>query len=188
MATFTATSAVQTLGNGTNNTGNDTFVIGPGTVQAGDIFNGGTGTDTLSMSNNATIDFSVATLTSMELLTFGSGGSVTFNAGQFSGSLISTNLAVNGAGGSQAIVINNASSFSAASWTFGSWTSGTDTITINGMSGNDTITGSAQADTITGGTGADIISAGGGNDTINIATGQFVAVNPSTAVPEPATA
>ena len=182
MANFNATSGTdtQTQGNGSDSV---TFTAA-NQIDATDFFDGGSGggSDTIIVSGAAglTIDFSVAGTDSThgfhnyDDLSFNNSSgtsSATFNANQFGTGLISTSLRVTGAAGTQQIVINNASGFSAAGWTFGTWTSGTDTLTINGTSGGDTIAGSSQADTIIGAAGGDTITGGAGADSLTGGTG-----------------
>ena len=175
------------MANNNASTGNDNIVQGSGAdtltitnqnqLNANDFFNGGAGDDTINISrlSGLTVDLSVVTTSATrgfhnyEGLSFnntsGTSGA-TLNAAQFGAGLISNSLDVTGAAGTQTLVINNATNFSAAAWHFSSWTSGTDTIAINGTNAADNITGSSQADTITGGNGNDIVHGGNGGDTI----------------------
>jgi Ca2+-binding RTX toxin-like protein len=171
MATFTATTNQDSLNGGASNTA-DTFDFTSGTVQVNDAFNGGSGTDIIRIASNATVDFSVLSptgLLSFETITFNGTGSITFSSAQFGTGLISNSLSLNGASFStQNLTVNmvTAGSFSAASWNTNNW-SGSDLITINGSTGNETITGSSEDDRITGGAGNDSISGGsGGTDTL----------------------
>ncbi|MDH2348678.1 VCBS domain-containing protein, partial [Bradyrhizobium sp. SSUT77] len=180
----------------TQTSGNDTITITlQADIQANDYFNGGNGTDTVLISSvtGVAIDISSMGINSTtgfhnyESLAFNNTSgtsSLTLNAAQIGTGLISSSLAVTGAGGVQNITVNNASNFSAAAWTFSNWISSIDNIFINGTAGNDTIVGSSQADTIHGGAGNDTITGGGGadklfgdagNDTFLIANGNFVA-------------
>ena len=155
--------------------GGDTYLFAAGDVVFGESITdtGASGTDTISVSG--TNDFTAATVSGIEALTFTAAATTTFNSNQ-----LPANLAVTGSSGTNNIIINMsaAGTFSIAGWSFTSWTAGIDTITINGASGADTITGSARADIINsgaaadiinGGDGADIISGGAGSDTIIIA-------------------
>jgi Ca2+-binding RTX toxin-like protein len=138
--------------------GSDTYVFATGDVVAGEIINdtGTAGTDTLRL--NSSVDFSSATtISGIEVLAFtGDAQTATFDAGQ-----LPTNLFITGASGTQNLVINDATFFfSASAWTFSGWAAGTDTVAINGTSGDDVIGGTMQADTITGGAGHDIFIEG----------------------------
>ncbi|ARQ13742.1 serralysin-like metalloprotease domain-containing protein (plasmid) [Rhizobium etli] len=178
LANFSATAGQD---NQVGGAGADTFKIGAGTVQPSDIFDGRGGIDTLNVT--AAADFSVlpaSSLLSMEILSIsGSGTALTFNANQFSAAGLSLSLDLRGSTGNQLVIIQNASNFSAAAWTFGgngssAWSnSGNDIIAINGTSGADTITGSSSADTITGGSGVDTLAGGGGDDTFVVNNGDF---------------
>jgi hypothetical protein len=90
----------------------------------------------------------------------------TFKSHQFGGSPISDIVAITGNSLDNIIRVNmtEASSFSAAGWSFSNWHTSPE---INGSSGADTITGSALADVINGGGGDDHFrwSPGGGADT-----------------------
>ena len=164
----------------TQTTGDDTLTVtATAQVGANDFFDGDAGTDTIVLGvagAGTSIDLSIAGTDAThgfhnyEGITFAntSGtGTATFNAAQFGSGLISNSATITGNTGTQAIVINNASNFSAAGWTFVSWTSGTDTITINGTGSGDTLTGSSQADTINAGAGDDTINGFVGADTVD---------------------
>ncbi|ANL30134.1 serralysin-like metalloprotease domain-containing protein (plasmid) [Rhizobium phaseoli] len=178
LANFSATPGQD---NQVGGPGADTFKISAGTVQSSDIFDGRGGIDTLNVM--AAADFSVlpaGSLLSMEILSIsGSGTGVTFNANQFSAKGLSLALDLRGSTGNQTVIIQNASNFSAAAWTFGGsgsslWgNNGNDIIAIIGTSGADAITGSSSADTITGGSGADTLAGGGGDDTFVVNNGDF---------------
>ncbi|MBY5360206.1 DUF4347 domain-containing protein, partial [Rhizobium leguminosarum] len=178
LSNFTATAGDD---NQVGGPGADNFKIGAGTVQLSDIFDGRGGIDTLSVT--AAADFSVlptSSLLSMEILSIsGSGTGVIFNSNQFSATGLSVSLDLRGSTGNQTIIIQNASNFSAAAWTFGgngssAWgNNGSDIIAINGTSGADTITGSSSADIITGGLGVDTLVGGGGDDTFVVNNGDF---------------
>src|SRR3990172_9655055 len=154
MANFNATTGTDnpTL---TNNADTVT-VTNTDQIQATDFFDGLNGTDAIVIGTagaGVNVDLSAAGTDAthgfhnFERLTFTntSGTSTaTLSAAQFGTGLISNSLAVVGTSSTQAIIVNNATSFTAASWTFSTWTSGTDTITINGSSGNDSIVGSSQ--------------------------------------------
>ncbi|RDJ15029.1 hemolysin-type calcium-binding protein [Rhizobium phaseoli] len=178
LANFSATVSQDNL---TGGPGADTFKIGAGTVQSGDVFDGRGGIDTLIVT--AAADFSIlpaSSLLSMEILSIsGSGTAVTFNANQFGASGLSSSLDLRGSTGNQTVIVQNASNFSAAAWTFGgngssAWgNSGNDIIAINGTSGADTITGSSSADIVTGGSGVDTLAGGGGDDTFVVNNGDF---------------
>src|SRR5689334_8659248 len=139
MSTFTATAGGDNI-TGTVNA--DTFIFPTGTVQAGDIFNGGAGTDTIQVGSTTagvTIDFSVATLTSFEALKFNNSSGT--STATFSSAQLGTTLAITGVSGStQNLIVNMASAgtYDTSAWTFTTWSSvGTDTLTINGSTGND---------------------------------------------------
>src|SRR5579885_1862810 len=149
--------------------GNDTFVIATSTdTTSGETYDGGADTDTLSIQ--ATADFTGATLTAIEKLTFSGAAdtTVTFTDGQLGGGDLSGTLAVTGSAKADNIIVNvgAGATVDLSGWTFTGWTAGTDTITINGTSGATKITGSSQNDTINGGSGVDTVDGGSGDDTI----------------------
>ncbi|MFO0346614.1 MAG: cadherin domain-containing protein [Labrys sp. (in: a-proteobacteria)] len=141
----------------TGGLGNDRFTFAAGDVTSGESISGGDGTDTLAVSGSN--NFSAATLSSLEALTFTASATATFAATQIGSGLASTAV-VTGSSGTDALVVNltSAGSVSLAGMTFQSWTAGTDTITVNGSSGHDTIEGSTQNDVLVGGSGVDMVS------------------------------
>src|SRR6185295_10551323 len=109
--------------------GSDTYTFDSGDVASGERITdtGSSGTDTIRL-NSGDIDFTAAeAISGIEALVFtGNGQDATFNAAQLPTSLAITG--VTGFNNDQNLVINNASNFSAAAWTFTSWTAGTDTV------------------------------------------------------------
>jgi Ca2+-binding RTX toxin-like protein len=153
---------------------NDTLFITSGfQLNDGDSFNGGAGTDTISISGSGVFDFTAVniTLASYEALTLAVQGNTEFAASQFGSGLLSTSLHVTGTDGtSQGIIVTllGASlNFSAAHWSFSHWQVGPDNIGIYGNDLGDTLTGSSQDDGIIGGAGADIIIGGKGRDVLD---------------------
>ena len=173
MATNSDTTGVDNI---TQGSGNDTITItAQADIQSTDYFNGGAGTDTILVSSATGVAIDISSMTvsgttgfhSYEGVAFNNTSgtsSLTLNAAQIGTGSISSSLSVNGAAGIENIVVNNASNFSAASWTFSNWNSNVDSLFINGTAGNDTLVGSSQADTIHGGAGNDTITGGGGAD------------------------
>ncbi len=156
--------------------GNDTFSANAGGTGAGDIFDGGAGTDTL-LSRGADVSFHLATLASFERLQFGIAlGTETSLIASFAGSQIgaglSSTLAVVGFATVQDIVIINVSSGSVdiSGWTFSSWNPNQaiegDSINLVGSAGANTLTGSTQRDIFNAGDGADTVFGGDGDDQI----------------------
>ncbi|MFO1157330.1 MAG: hypothetical protein U1E60_00685 [Reyranellaceae bacterium] len=158
--------------------GNDTLIVtATGQVQATDKYDGGLGIDTLQIGADAagvTVDLSGAAsdgvngFLGIEVIAFAntSGTSTaTFSADQFGSGKISSSVSVTGTASTNAIVVNVAAggSFDMSSWTFATW-SATDTVAINGSTGNETITGSGKTDLIVGAAGADTLLGGAGLD------------------------
>ncbi|GEO00265.1 hypothetical protein NSE01_20970 [Novosphingobium sediminis] len=151
--------------------GDDSFFFLAGDVVAGESINGGGGTGDM-ISASATTDFSVATISNVEVLS-----AVATNA---NGDLIQQNVTVTLTGAQAAgltTIYANGSYYGSTTETFiinvASGTTadlsalavnnfdGTDTLSINGAGGNETITGPAFATVIHG---------NGGNDTIKTPT------------------
>ena len=190
MANNNATIGMDTI---SQTSGDDTLTVtATNQIQAADLFDGAGGNNSIvigAAGAGVSVDLSAAGTDgthgfhNYEGLTFAntSGTSTaTLNAAQFGTGLISNSLAVTGTASNQAVVINSATNFSAAGWTFFGWTAGTDAITINGTSASDTITGSSQADVISGGGGADVLTGGLGADIFvigavaDLATGEVI--------------
>lgn len=138
-------------------------------------------------------NFSTATIRNMEILAFNymlmeMPGQAIFSSSQFGPGLLPNNLGIYGAWGDQDITVNlvaGNSNFDASGWVFktdmipygavwGPYTypglgevGGTDTIHLNGSTGNNIIVGTAQDDIIAGGAGDDTIEAGRGKNSVN---------------------
>ncbi|WP_287328570.1 DUF4347 domain-containing protein [Mesorhizobium sp.] len=178
LATYNATTGQD---NFTGDSANDTVVVSDtNQIQSSDTFNAGAGTDAIQIGATAispvSVDLSAAGtdgrgFLGFEALTFlnlAGTSSATFSSTQFGSGLISATLSVNGVGvGTQRVVVNmsQAGTFAVSGWTFNSWTLGTDSLTINGSSGNDTVVLGASSpvsatDTYNGGSGIDTIQVG----------------------------
>jgi Ca2+-binding RTX toxin-like protein len=162
------TSNVDTFDQGD---GDDALVITvPNELNAGDIFIGGAGVDTISAL--VSLDLRAVTLEGgfygYEGLSIGGNFTVEVSANQFGAGLISNALHVTGEKGSgQGVVVFAVSNFSAAHWTFTDWTPTEDTVAIVGSSAGNVLTGSSQGDIIFGDEGADILTGGRGRDELN---------------------
>ena len=131
----------------------DTFVVSAAAdVVAGESYNGGAGTDTLSVTAVAVLT-GLTSLTSVEVIAQGANA-VTFAASALTGDTISVtgsgSLTVGGTSGADTINLSGLTLVSLVG------------VAINGGDEADVITGTAGADTITGGAGADQITAGAG--------------------------
>jgi Ca2+-binding RTX toxin-like protein len=180
-ANVNATTATDTA---TQTTANDTLTITDTTqLQSTDNWDGAAGIDGIQVgtATGVAINLTAASLTTTfknyeQIIFTNTSGTttLTMNGNQFGATLGLMPLATQFVGntGTQLIVINNATNFTAASWVFTNWTIGTDNVSINGSTGNDSITGSAQNDTINGGAGTNALAGGLGDDTyiINSAT------------------
>lgn len=167
--------------NGDN--GDDTLVIRDGDLVAGELYDGGLGTDTLQGLVTTALDLSVATVTQVENLkgftagvsmkrqqfasftgTVDTGAITLVNAGTVtvSGAVIKTST-INLASGGNDLTIDD---------------SQTVAHIVRGGAGNDVVnvTGAAGLGfTLTGGAGLDKLFGGAGTDTFIIAAGHFVA-------------
>ncbi|MES1197002.1 MAG: calcium-binding protein, partial [Pseudomonadota bacterium] len=137
---------------------------------AGELSDGGAGTDTLrlyALETVNTIDLSIGTVLNFERLEFGSfSGSLTVSTtGAQALSGFAANTVVAGSGATDTLIINNATTLNLSGWTVANWTAGVDTITINGTSAANNITGTGAGDWINGGVGADTMNGAGGDDT-----------------------
>jgi len=134
--------------------GNDTLVINSGDVAAGESYDGGNNSDTLSIT--ADMDLSVVTsLTSIETITLANGVDVTFSAAALTGDT----LALNGTGDNAQETVSVTATAGNDTINLSGITVDTNDITglyIDGGDGNDTITGTNGADTLTGGVGNDV--------------------------------
>jgi len=158
----------------------DVFNFRPGDVVAGEILDGGGGTDTLLVeSAGGNVDFSVATVTSFEALVFLTGNLFTasFSASQFGGTGVSNSLAisVNPTAGAQHRVVISMGAVSAlnlSGFTFdATWTAGSGTVRVTGDGSSETIVGSNARDLLIGNGGNDVLIGGTGADTLAGGTG-----------------
>ena len=135
------------------------------TASGAQYYNGGSGTDTLTLNASGTFDFRLATLTSIERLSFKQAGSVAqFTAEQIGSGLSSTAIiSRSGGNGSLTIDMANSNSLNLSGFTFQG--NATDII-INGDADAETITGSTARDVIYGNGGNDILDGNVGNDTL----------------------
>ncbi|MHC8510379.1 MAG: calcium-binding protein [Rhodospirillales bacterium] len=150
--------------------GDDTYVFDNTLDEFTTAEAAGGGTDTVRTAG--TVDFTGmgSALDEIEYLDMSAGGVITLTGAQYSGL---TGITF-GAGG-QSLVINLAVggvTFSMASATVTGFTSGSDTVTINGNTGDDTITGGDSDDTVNGGAGNDSIEGGAGDDTLTGGAGR----------------
>ncbi|MBF0270109.1 MAG: FecR domain-containing protein [Alphaproteobacteria bacterium] len=147
--------------------GNDVFLFAAGDAIAGETIDGGSGTDTLRLSDSN--DFSYATLSSIESLSFASAATATLL-----GSQAGTLSKIAGSVGVNSLVVTGASDLS--NLVLGTdWSEGIDSILLQGGIGGDIIIGSGLDDTLSGAAGADRLTGGAGNDIFTLAAGDFEA-------------
>nr|WP_245454889.1 cadherin domain-containing protein [Mesorhizobium sp. M3A.F.Ca.ET.080.04.2.1] len=152
--------------------GDDTFYLHTDGTPAGEVIDGGDGFDRIALFGS--VDVSAATLASIERIdSLQSNQTLTMAGAQFGGSGISDSALFLSNGTGFKLVVNEASNFSAAGWQFIGWDT-TDSININGTTGNDTLTGSSQADDIQGLGGNDTILGGGGDDNLRGGSGSDI--------------
>ncbi len=185
MANVTATTSVDNF-NGTSGTtsGNDEILVNnQNQINATDLFNGGGGTDTLRLGSSinftSMVNGASSGIKNIEIVRFNGAATATFRSDQFGAGLLVDNLTIRGAGGVQNFVVNmvsGATTLNMLSWQFSLWTGGTDLITVNGSTGNDTIIVSSQHTIFDGGAGSDTVdySSWGGGFTLTLNTSNWV--------------
>lgn len=161
---FGGTGADSLFGEG----GNDTFLVFGGETAANEVYDGGSGLDTLQASNGA--DFRNSTLTSIEQLKFNSGGATTVSmkAASFGGTGLASNLVIVGSDGIDRLEITMAekATIDLHLVLYSNW-GPEDQIVIFGDSSNELFQGSWGTDFISSFFGVDTVLAGGGDDFIN---------------------
>jgi Ca2+-binding RTX toxin-like protein len=168
--TITGTNGNDTLVGGAGadvlagGTGNDTLVINSGDVASGESYDGGSNSDTLSIT--ADMNLSVVTsMTGIETITLANGVDVTFSAAALTGDT----LALNGTGDNAQETVSVTATAGNDTINLSGITVDTNDITglyIDGAAGNDSISGTNGADTILGGIGDDSIAGGSGADSL----------------------
>ncbi|MBW9115885.1 VCBS domain-containing protein [Rhizobium cauense] len=137
--------------------GNDKFELASGDWVAGESIDGGSGTDTISLTGQQTVDFTTGTISNVETLTGSSNGdTVTMSASQFLGF-----SAINLGNGSDSLTVSLSATtdLSASAPTITS----VETLKITGSAGDDNLTISAQQYAAFGS-----IDLKGGNDTLTV--------------------
>ena len=144
-------------------------------LEAGEIVDGGSGTDRLVFADMAggTFDLSVAQVLDIEVIEFSSTNSPAEvilganNVAELGRSEFAFDFLVDGndaTGTVETLTVNTPDGgLSLAGWTFEDWEA-TDRIVLNGSSQNDTLIGSNQNDEISGGAGDDRLSGASGAD------------------------
>jgi Ca2+-binding RTX toxin-like protein len=128
----------------------DIFRNGWNEAEAGEIFDGSDGIDTITVLGDN--DFRGTTILSIEQLAFENAANVTFGGIEAG----ATNWTIIGDGNVNSLTIrlDKSSEASLGSWTFVNWTS-QDKVSVFGSSGRDVIEAAAVATTIDGGAGYD---------------------------------
>jgi Ca2+-binding RTX toxin-like protein len=149
--------------------GDDEFIVGARSGAPTHTFNGSTGTDTVTVTNNIftaapQLDLRNATFSSIEELLVNPGIKVLINASQFGAGLsLFANLAVTSGPQTAAIHIFKTT---AATLDLRNISGEGIELTVEGNAGVDTIFGSAFGETILGLAGNDVLNAGPGADLI----------------------
>jgi Ca2+-binding RTX toxin-like protein len=164
--------------------GNDLFYAAPSNVNANDSYDGGSGSDTLYLSQgdgpeSFAADFRVAALSSIETLTFNgnyenSTGTAKLLASQIgmgvsSSAKIVGNISVDTSDVLE-ITMGSQTSVDVSGLIFQSWNTGSgnvDRVTIIGDSAAESIKGSRTNDSINGGDGNDTLGGGLGKDSLD---------------------
>jgi serralysin len=165
----------------------DTFRIYAGQVASGEVYDGGTGIDTLGLGHSAaagstySIDLRPVTLRSIDAITlfdpgFNLSTAVLLNAAQIGGTALAATGTVTGVSFDDVadrfeVTMGTKSSVSLAKLNFVDFTGSKDRIVVLGDTTAETITGSKLADSINSGGGNDVLNGGLGRDTLNGGTG-----------------
>ena len=148
----------------TGDAGDDLFSMANGEFDAGETIDGGTGTDTISMFNATTVDYTTGSLANIETLSGSTGNdAVTMGVAQFTGF-----SAIDLAGGTTdaitVTVVGTADVSAGSAPTLSNAENGS----LTGSTGNDTLTiTGAQLDAIIAGSGT-VNFNGGTADTLNL--------------------
>lgn len=155
--------------------GNDTFFSNSAEHVAGDLYDGGAGTDTINVESGALVDLRTATLVSIEQLGFVYSGAPGVSAVALNTSQIGAGLSATGTIIGQALVadslqltMSSGGAFT-VQFSYTSWEASDET-NITGTGAQDTITGSAYRDVVLAGSLADTVYGLQGNDALY---GQF---------------
>ena len=148
--------------------GDDTVIADRTTI--GDTYDGGAGSDTLSVSA-VLVDVKNALLTSFEQLLFdrnnaSASHSISFFANQFGGAGVSSALQIAGSFASTDAVdisMGGSANFDASGFVISGF-SGLDRIEFFGDNDSESIIGSSAADSMFGNGGSDVLGGGVGND------------------------
>lgn len=165
--TGSASADTITLGAGVNTLdaggGNDTITLGNGAWTAGSSLTGSAGTDSLTLSNASTVDFSTGTLAGLETFTGSTGNdTVTVLATSAAGMFTTINLNT----GTDVLNIMASGTMDISAATLAT-ISNTETVNLTGSGGDDALTlTAAQLNAII--VGAGIISMGTGTDRLNL--------------------
>lgn len=144
--------------------GNDTLVVG--IAETGEIYDGGTGYDTLQALSST--ELRGATVASVERLLLHASSSVWVSSAQFAPGGFASNLAIEGnqLQNNLAVDVIAGGTIDARGWTFANWGQGFDVVNFQGQLGNtnETIYGTSQIDWISGFGGADVLMGYAGDD------------------------
>ncbi|WP_343206854.1 hypothetical protein [Azospirillum soli] len=155
-----------TGGGGTDNlsggAGNDIFVYTNVELIAAEVVDGGTNTDTVAITDDASITDSVwASKTTLEALDLRGTGAQSVTLGANASTAFGTGITVTAAAAATSLTLAGGSL--------------TVALTATGTNNNDTITGGSGSDSITGGGGTDSLTGGSGNDTFVYASAELIA-------------
>jgi trimeric autotransporter adhesin len=182
MATFTATTATDNFIGAASD--NDILKINSqGVVQAGDVFNGGLGTDTIEIGDTTKV--SLATLTSaplsFEAVKVLGDTEVVFWASSFSSTALSTSMNFIGTSGKVANIkiygsATAATTIDARNFTYTDWNTSSK-ISMYAGSANDTLYSGTNSDYMAGGNGSDTYYVNSSRDTIYEIAGTSAGAN-----------
>jgi Ca2+-binding RTX toxin-like protein len=151
----------------TGDAGDDLFSMANGEFDAGETIDGGTGTDTISMFNATTVDYTTGVLAGLETLSGSTGvDTVTMSAAQWSAFTV-----IDLTGGATDKMVVLASGTANISGGSAPALSNTESATLSGSAGADTLTlTGAQLNALFGSAGTKLIDLLGGADTLNLSS------------------
>jgi Ca2+-binding RTX toxin-like protein len=157
--------------------GDDVFGHNSSTIVVSDTIGGGSGTDTIDVASTANTSFALASISSVEKLTFSNTTGICgafFVSSQIGNSALGRIDQITGSTGVNRLFVEGVSTDLAA-LVFTNWSTN-DSVELQDTFGSDSLVGSSQNDIFYVGVGTDTLNGGGGTDVVNyFATGAIAA-------------